>query len=174
MVKKILLNNQVFHFTKSDLPILIHGEDGSGASLFTICALADLYFQGSKVIALTGFPMAQKEFEKQIGSNENVQFFTKEKIDEFIDLVSKTSDIIDDIVLMKNIELFNEEIFNTIKNFNNLILSGDINKCSFKDKLLQKHVNTKIYFSQLDEQLPEFNKYQGFLVSENLRGVVSL
>ena len=84
MLKKILLDNQEFHFTKSHLPTLIHGEEHVGASLFTLTMLADLYTQGSKVIALTAYPMAIEEFDKQTGSDENMQFFTKEKIYFFL------------------------------------------------------------------------------------------
>lgn len=174
MLKKILLDNLEFHFTKSYLPTLIHGEEHVGASLFTLTMLADLYTQGSKVIALTAYPMAIEEFDKQTGSDENMQFFTKEKTDEFINCVSETSDIDDYIILIKNIELFSEEVFNSAKNLNNLILSGDINNCSFKDALLLQPFTTKIYFSPLDEPLNGLQKYQGLLVSEKHKGVLSV
>lgn len=174
MLKKILLDNQEFHFTKSHLPTLIHGEEHAGASLFTITLLADLYTQGSKVVALTGYTMAIEEFNKQVGTGENVQFFTKETTDEFIEFLSKTSDSNDYIVLLKNLDFFDEDVFNAIKDLNNLILSGDINKCSFKDKLLQQPFTTKIYFSPLDVPLTGLEKYQGMLVSEKHKGVIEV
>ena len=174
MLKKILLDGKEFHFTQYDLPILIHGEEHVGASLFTVSVLADLYAQGSKVIALTGYPMAKNAFVEQTGSEENVQFFTKEKADDFINYISQTPDLNDHTVLIKNIELFNEEVFNTVKNINNLILSGDVNKCSFKEELLQNTFNTKIYFSPLDEKIPDLQKYYGYFVSQNHIGFVSV
>ncbi len=174
MLKKILLDGKEFHFTRPDLPILIHGEEHVGASLFTVSVLADLYAQGSKIIALTGYPMARDAFVEQIGSEENMQFFTKEKTEEFLNFISKMPDIDDAIVLVKNIEFFSEEVFNTVKNLKNIIFSGDLNKCSFKEKILQKSFNTSIYFSSLDEQLPELNKYEGLFVSQNHTGRVSL
>ena len=103
-----------------------------------------------------------------------MQFFTKEKTEEFLNFISKIPDMDDAIVLVKNIEFFSEEVFNTVKSINNLILSGDVNKCSFKEELLQNTFITKIYFSSLDEQLPELNKYEGLFVSQNHIGRVSL
>lgn len=172
MHKKILLDGKEFHFTQVDLPILIHGEEHVGASLFTMTILADLYAQGSKIIALTGYPMAIKEFNEQAESDENVQFFTKEKGDEFINFISQTSDLNDHIVLIKNIELFNEEVFNAVKKFDCLVISGDINKCPFKEKILQNTFSTKIYFSPLEGQIVKLPKYQGLLISEKHNGAV--
>lgn len=174
MLKTIFLDNTVFHFTKSNLPTLIHGEEGSGASLFTISMLADLYTQGSKIIALTGFTMAHEEFFQETESRDNTHFFTKEKRDNFIDLVKNIQNINEYVILIKNIELVDEEIFNTVKNFNNVIISGDFNNCSFKNKLLQKNFKTKIYFSPLDNNLPELQKYQGYLQASTKSGIVSL
>lgn len=173
-MKKILLDNQEFHFDQRYLPILIHGEAGSGASLFTISLLADLYSQGTKIIALTGFPMAREEFEKQTDANENTQFFTKENKNSFSETVKKLSDQNDYVILIKNIELFDEQTFEEVKKFNNAFISGDINKCTFKEKLLQKNFTTQIYFSQLNEALPSLQKYQGYLMSSNQTGIVSL
>lgn len=174
MVKKILLDNKEFHLTKSSLPTLIHGEEHTGASLFTISMFADLYMQGMKVVALTGYPMAIEEFGKQVGSSENVHFFTKEKTGEFVDFVQSSTDIDNHVVLIKNIEFYGEEIFNTVQNFKHLIVSGDVNKCSFKNILLQHSFTTKIYFSPLDAPLSDLQKYEGLLVSEKHHGVVTI
>lgn len=174
MLKKIFLDHKEFHFTQSELPILIHGKEHTGTSLFTVSVLTDLYSRGSKIIALTGFAMAQVEFERQIESNENAQFFTKEKEDVFMTNVQTNSDMNDRVILIKNIELFNEEIFDAVKDFSNVIISGDLNKCSFKEKILQKSFNTKILFSPLDEALPELQKYEGYVITSNISGVVSL
>lgn len=174
MLKKIFLDHKEFHFTQSELPILIHGKEHTGTSLFTVSVLTDLYSRGSKIIALTGFAMARDEFERQIESNEKAQFFTKENEELFITNIHKNSDMKDLIVVVKNIELFSEEIFDTVKDFSNLIISGDINKCSFKEKILQKSFNTKIYFSQLYDSLPELEKYEGYVTTPSISGVVSL
>lgn len=174
MLKKILLDGKEFHFTHVDLPILIHGEEHVGASLFTVSVLADLYAQGSKIIALTGYPMARDAFVEQTGAEENAKFFTKENEELFITNIQTNSDVNDRVILIKNIELFSEEIFNTVKDFSNVIISGDLNKCSFKEKILQKSFNTSTYFSPLDEALPELQEYEGYFVSQNNTGRVSL
>jgi len=174
MLNKIFLDNNEFHFTESELPLLIHGEEPVGASLFTMSVLATLCSQGAKVVALTGYPYAREEFIKQTGTEENAQFFTKEKTEEFLEFVSKTSDISDYVILLKNIEFYSRQVFNAVKNLKNLILSGDVNKCSFKEELSQYSFNTKIYFSQLTEPLPELQKYESFMVSEKQSGVLSL
>lgn len=174
MLKKILLDHKEFHFSKSDLPTLIHGEEHAGASLFTVSMLADLYTQGSKIVSLTGYEMAIEEFGNQTGMTDFSQFFTKEKTDEFMDFVTKTSDINDYVILVKNIDFFDENIFNTIKNLKNLIISGDVNKCSYKDLLLQQSFTTKIYFSQLDEPLVGVEEYQGVFVSEKQKGIIEV
>lgn len=174
MLKKILLDNKEFHFTQFELPMLIHGEEHVGASLFTMSVVASLYTQGAKVIALTGYPMAREEFINQTGTEEDAHFFTKEKKDEFIEYLTNSPDISEYVILLKNIEFYDKEVFSYIKNFKNLILSGDVNRCSFKEEILQYPFSSKIYFSQLTEQLPELQKYEALLVSENNRGVLSL
>ncbi len=174
MLKKIFLDHKEFHFTQSALPILIHGKEHTGSSLFTISALTDLYSQGLKIIVLTGYPMARDEFEEQTGAEENAQFFTKENEELFITNIQTNSDVNDRVILIKNIELFSEEIFDTVKDFSDVIISGDLNKCSFKEKILQKSFNTSIYFSPLDEALPELQEYEGYFVSQNNIGRVSL
>jgi len=174
MLKKVLLDNQEMQLRQSDLPILIHGEEGSGASLFTMTLLGEFYFQGLNVVALTGFSMASKKFVELTGEHDNVHFFTKEESDAFIKFVNKITHLSDYILLIKNIELINEETFESVRDFNNVIISGDINKCSYKENLSQMAFNAKIYFSPLSEALPEIKKYQGLLVSENRRGIISL
>lgn len=173
MLKKILLDGREFHFTQSDLPILIHGAEHTGTSLFTISVLADFYSQSTKVVALTGYVMAGEEFENQTESRENAHFFIKEKKDEFIDFITRTSDINDYVVLIKNVELLDKEVFDSVKNLKNSIFSGDINKCSFKKELQEQSFSTKIYFSSLEEPV-ELPKYQGLFVSEKHSGEVSV
>jgi hypothetical protein len=173
---KILLDDHEFHFSNENFPILIHGEEGSGASLFTISALADLYSQGSKIIALTGFSMANEEFCKQIGEQktDKALFFIKDQTEKFIDFIKTQNDINERIMLIKNIELQDKEVFDTVKNFEKIIISGDINNCPYKKILINKHFASKIYFSQFDLSLPPLQKYQGYLISPSLNGIVSL
>ena len=53
-MNKILVNEKEFNFTEENLPILIHGEDKSGASLYTIAIAANLFSQKEKLVILCG------------------------------------------------------------------------------------------------------------------------
>jgi len=41
MIKKIMLDSKDLHFSKADLPLLIHGDDGYGDSLLSVSVMAD-------------------------------------------------------------------------------------------------------------------------------------
>lgn len=73
MVKKILLDNNEINFSETDLPILIHGKEhsGAGASLFTVSLMANLYIQGSKMLFLSGYHMARDELLAQVGDEND-------------------------------------------------------------------------------------------------------
>ncbi len=176
-MNKILLDGEeVRQFVKESLPTLIHGEDVSGASLYTVSLAANFYARGFPILFLCGFSMAEDEFVKQGGNYDNgkVQFYTKEKVEEFKEiLASENTD--DQVIVIKNIELFEEDVFGLIASKENVVISGDINKSSFMQAILDKEFTTQIYFSPLmDTELPALNKYEGFVVSGGYKGVTSL
>lgn len=174
-MKKILLDgNEVQSQVAESLPMLIHGKEGSGASLYTICLAVKWFTQGSKVLFLCGYPMAQQEFEQQIeATDHDVKFFTKEKVKEF---TKESSDINNHtIIFVKNIELFDTRLIEKIKNISNLIISGDIDKSDNKSELLSIKFQTEVYFSSLDDiEIPELEKYHGHFISNGTRGIASL
>jgi hypothetical protein len=176
-MNKILLNEKEFNFTENNFPILIHGEDKSGASFYTISIAVNLFLKNLPIVFLCGYPMAEEEFRKQVNQDygkDRIIFYTKERISEFKEFVADQNNQ-ERIIFIKNIELFDEDIFNLISSKNKIILSGDINKCSFKDKILNKKFNTKIFFSPFnDVKLPALQKYEGFLVSSNSEGVTKV
>lgn len=53
MKSNIILNNKKFRVSSSDLPSLVHGKQGSGASLFTVTIATQLQQQGNKTIFLS-------------------------------------------------------------------------------------------------------------------------
>lgn len=173
---KILLDGEEKQFSLDSLPILIHGEDGSGASLYTVSFAANLYSQGFTILFLCGYPMAEEEFAKQVGSGygNKARFFTKERIEEFKKvLASKNND--KKVIVIKNIELFGEDVFDLVARKLNIVISGDINKSSFKQAIVDKGFTTQIYFSPLEGvEFPEMNKYEGFVISDKYKGVTSL
>ena len=71
MIKKMLFNERELHFAKSDLPLLIHGDDGYGASLFSVSIMADLYAQGANIVFLCGYDMARDQFVLQTQSKQD-------------------------------------------------------------------------------------------------------
>jgi len=88
-MKKIFLNLEEIKYKEGDLPMLIHGEDHCGASMYTISLIANLFQEDSKIIVLCGYPMAEEQFKKQIGaSNGEAIFFTKEYILDFKNKIS--------------------------------------------------------------------------------------
>lgn len=193
-MKTLLLNNQVFHFVETDLPILIHGRDKTGASLFTVSAIANLYTQGQKILFLSGYHMARDEFLDQTKANNKALlienrdllqkmplpqtiFIKRETPELFIEAIQTLPDINERVVLIKNFDLFDSALFEAAKN-TKLILSGDIDRCAFKDKIAGISWKTKILFSQPEVNanitLPALEKYEGYLRGVNKEGVVSL
>ncbi len=174
-MKKILVDGtEVESLNLESLPMLIHGKQGSGASLYTICLAAKWFTQGNKVIFLCGYPMAEQEFEHQVGhKHTSAQFFTQDKLREFIEELKDVTN--DTIVIVKNIELFDENLFEAVKDLHNLIVSGEIDKFVSKNQLLSKTFTTKVYFSPLEgKEVPQLEKYHGYSVSADVKGIASL
>jgi len=171
-MNKILLENNEYRFTDTNLPILIHGKNKSGASLYTISLAASLYTQGSKILFLCGYKQAREEFTKQVGNlNSRVNFLTKEQVNDF----EKALFQFDGTIIIKNIELFDENTFDLVKERERLIISGDLSLCLFKNKILKKPFATEILFSHLNSfDTLKFEKHQGFLKSNNFQGTTSL
>lgn len=177
-MNKIQLDNNDFLFTEKYLPMLIHGEDKAGASLFTITIGANLIAQNTKILFLSGYHMARDEFYKQIDgllkNDTQVLFYTKDELSQFYEMVQSLVDIEERIIIIKNIELFPEEVFNLISPHKRIIISGDINKCVFREKVMRVGYNSKVLFSPFEEvTLSGFEKYQGFLSSKSKTGVIA-
>jgi endo-1,4-beta-mannosidase len=173
----ILFNEKEFDFTDDNFPVLINGEDKSGASLYTITLSANLFSQHLKILYLCGYQHAEEEFKRQVGGDFDKNyavFYTKEQISEFKRFLGNLG-AEERVIILKNIELFGEDIFDLISGRNKLIISGDINKCNFKNKILNKKFNTKIFFSPLDVVIPSMlKKYDAFFVWDGLKGITKV
>lgn len=195
MIKKILLNDTELQFDRGNLPCLIHGEAHVGASLFTVSLIAKLYSQGEKILFLSGYPMARQEFIDQIERKEDVIlaeqdisiekladtkviFVARENTNMFIKLASSLPDVKERVVLIKNIDLFDREDYLPVKDFENVVLSGDLDKCRYKDLILEKKFKSTFLFSKtasINFDLPNLNKFEGcFINSGNAGGIVKL
>ena len=173
-MKKINLNEEEYKFSRDDMPILIHGEDHAGASFYTLSLIANLSLEGQKVLVLCGYPMAQEQFEKQVeGFGHSTVFYTKEGEQDFLHALASTND--NDIILIKNIELFDGSIIEPVLNKKNFIISGDLGKCVYKDKILEKSLNTKIFFSGIPGiEIPPLQRFEGFFMSKKAQGVTKI
>jgi hypothetical protein len=163
---KILLDGkEVGTLVPESLPMLIHGEEGSGASLYTIALAAKWYSQGYGILFLCGYHMAEEEFRQQVGGKyDKAAFYTKDKLADFKRALH--TEPANTIVIIKNIELFNESVIEIVGGISNVIISGDVGKSDFKNKILAKEFITKVYFSSLDINMPELNKYEGLVTSD--------
>jgi len=177
-MNKILLNGgEIGELGYQDFPILIHGEDKSGASLYTVCLAAKWFSQGNKVIFLCGYPMAQQAFEEQVGEEHaDATFYTKEKVEEQDFKKAVLGEInADTLLVIKNVELFGPEEVGWISNFKNIIISGDINKSQAKNEILKRDFTTRVCFSKFEGiDIPNLAKYEGFMISAGRKGITKI
>jgi hypothetical protein len=176
-MNQISVDEKEFNFTGNIFPMFIHGEDKSGASLYTVTMAVNLFAQNLPIVFLCGYPMAEVEFKKQVNQvykKEQIIFYTKEHVSEFKEFITNPNNQ-ERIIFIKNIELFDKNVFDFVLPKNKIIFSGDLNKCSSKDKILNINFKTKVFFSKLDDvKLPALQKYEGFLISENLKGITKV
>lgn len=176
-MNKILVNQEELNFIENDFPMLVHGEEGSGASLYTVTVAVNLFSQGFPIVFLCGYPQAKKEFVKQVAKisyKDQVVFYTKEKISEFKEFVINPNNK-ERIIFIKNVELFSDDIFNSVLSKNKIVVSGDISKCVCMKQILNTKFNTRIFFSPLENMTFKLlQKYEGFFVSNSLKGITKV
>jgi len=193
--KSMLLDSQDLHIASSDLPLLIHGAEGKGASLFSVSLVADLYMQGASILFLCGYSMARDEFDKQTNSKDEsilveskddigsihrqrAIFLGKDHEELLLEILASLPDVPEQIIFLKNYELFAESTFESIFNHNKLVLAGDLDACYYRTRILEKGWKTSIYFSKPNTGtgvvIPDLQKYSGYLVGRDKHGVVTL
>lgn len=190
---KPLLDNADFEFSTEDLPALIHGEEHSGASLFTITLAALLYHQGEPLLVVSGSEEAKEELMQQTSDadifsiTEKSQleqaeahqtiYLTKESESLIPQLLAMLTDKNHRVILIKNIELFSPETLALFYDHPLVIFSGDLNKSEAKESLFQLKYNAKIFFSPLYNDfrltIPELEEYHGYYQGRISQGVVS-
>lgn len=175
----IIFNNNIIKFDDNDFPILINGKNKSGASLFSITLLANLFLQGEKVLLFSAYPEAKEEFRNQVGDkiNKNAEIINDGDENSLIDYL-KNNDTLDKIILFKNIENYSIDTFNKLKNNEKVIFSGNIDECEFAEELIKKDFETKILFSyseiiDVDNKI-DLPKYNAHIISPRFNGIISL
>jgi hypothetical protein len=194
MLDQIILNNKAYQTNKDDLPCLITYTEKTGGSHFSVSMVADLFLQGQKILFLTAYPMAKDNFLKQIqGYEKNTSYISDPKQlnpntqaiilesgneDLFLEAIKILPDIKERIILIKNIEVFSQTIFDQCLNYQKIILSGNIDKCSAKIDISNYPFNTIIAFSKpeinLPITLPPLEKYLGYWSGKNKKGLTKI
>ena len=82
-MRGIILNNVPFECDIKDLPLLVHGKEGSGASLFSILVAVSLCRMGRPLFFWSAYPMAKEEFRKEFG--EDVEMHSIQQASEITD-----------------------------------------------------------------------------------------
>jgi hypothetical protein len=193
----ILLNDSSYQLKESGLPCLITYRDKSGGSQFSVTLIADLFLRGSKVLIFTAYPMAKENFLEQIkGQEGRVVYVEKEDYlvraqnyqaviiksgdaNLYLKALELLSDIVERVVLLKNMEVFDREVIAKSLQLPKVVFSGDIDKCVEKTELAKKEYKTIIIFSKSEISLPieppELEKYSAYLWSaEGEEGIVKV
>ncbi len=189
-----LQNNKQIDFNVNDLPMIIHGREHTGSSLFSVTMAVHLYRQNNKILMFTAYPMAKDEFLEQIDNKDTVFYLEDvqdiKKAQGFQTIIIKSGDkdlcaqvllnlpdINDRILFIKNVDIIlNNDI---IKNINQekILLSGDADLSMHKDFIKKFTYKTKIFFSEselLKEDLLPLERYQACVFRDNDRFIIKL
>ncbi len=196
MAYTLLLNNEDCHMAEHDLSCLITYREKVGGSQFTVSLITDMFLRGSKILFFTAYASARENFLEQIRgleaktayiesperleSEKNTQMLMLKSGDErlFITAMHTLSDIHERVVLIKNIEVFSQEVFDASLSLKKIILSGNIDDCVARQQICDKKYGTNIIFSQPEMAFavsaPPLERYTGYLVGQGINGPVSL
>lgn len=196
MLDKLLLNWQPYKITESALPAFITYGKNMGGSHLSIVLIADLFLQGSKILFLSAYPMAKDNFLNQVGENNpNIKFVdSTEELEDavnaqaiiiesgnatlFLKAIETLPDIDERVIFIKNVEIFNDQVFGACFKSEKIIISGDIDGCVFKDKIQPEQFKTLIAFNQpqtpIGIEVPKLEKWHGYLSSKDQNGIISV
>ncbi len=192
MVNEIILNDKVYHIGENNLPCLITYGEKAGGSHLSVTMVADLFLRGTKILFLTAYPMAKDNFFQQIkGAKSKIAYITDEaqlntgaqaiilesgNEQLYFKAVEKLDDLNERVVLIKNMEVFSDAVFDSCLKLQKIILSGDIDKCSAKKQISEKQFKTTVIFTKPKIKLlfepPTLKKYTGYLWSDDTEGLV--
>lgn len=173
-MKIFLDGKEIEKLDPASLPMLIHGVHGAGSSMYTIALAAKWASLGYRVLMLCGYPMAEEKYVEVYGKSDKVKFFVKENQERFLSELAH-ADEPQTIVMVKNLELFGEDVLDKVMSKKLYILSGDVEECSRAAVIMQTSFVTEIYFSKLSgKSVPQLEKYQAHVVSGDYIGLTSL
>ncbi len=185
-MRQIAINGSPAVFTTDDLPIVIHGREGSGASLFSIIAAASVCRNGDPLFFWSAYLMAKEEFRKEM-----VDGPTMRRIDGADEITGREPQVIvmengipealglslpkletQRVLFVKNFETLPETLRKELLDRKLLIIAGDLEKVLTENDIL--HFKTQIFFSPyLGITLPPLEKYEGFIIGKGTTTVLT-
>jgi len=194
MINQIILDNKLFQFKESFLPCLVIWACKSWASYFSVTLVANLINQWYKIIFFTAFPMAKEELLNQIWSNKTfditkitdfkyipqdksiiIQSWNKQLREK---VIKNIKDLENYIIFVKNIEEYDNSILDIIWINNKIILSWDLDNCSFKNNIVKKEWESKIIFTlpkiDLNIDIPTLEKYESYLINPKIKWILKI
>lgn len=193
-ISVLKIGDKKHHFTEANLPALIHYKCKEWWSHYSMTLIANLALQWSKVLILTWYSAAKEEFcqeakilIKQIAvvntltevkKNSNKQVIIIHDDDEklCLEAIKTLNDIDERIIFIKNIDIFHTPLIDECLKHNKLVLSGDLDLCPIKEKLLKRKFASVILFSQPKIMLPyafvRTEPYVGYIRSKNVKWYV--
>lgn len=185
---QLILNKEVFDVNSCKLPCIIHGEEKSGASFFTMQWTKELVEAGHKVLFYSAFPQAKEFLLSECSDKakviESPDFETDTQLiipesgnkDLFAELLTDDR-VYEYVIVIKNIEELELEMLIDLLKIKNVVISGNWPHSYMKEALRTDTVPSRIYFSDLggfllDKHI-ELGKYQGYFVGKGRVGVKS-
>jgi len=154
-----------------DLPVLIHGKEGHGASFFSIKMVAGFVKKGNPLIFWSAYSMAKQEFKKELNNNvpPNVIIVENEDPAELNKIILEID--AGQTLFVKNFEIVPGETRKKLLERKLLIIAGDLKKTLTKDEVLK--FPTRVFFTPyLGIEIPSLEKYQGYMFSKNNNGEI--
>lgn len=188
-----ITTKEIIPFGIENLPALVHGMEGSGASFFSISLAVQLHLKKQKLIMFTAYPMAKEEFFAQIGDDKDTVFCLDaiediQKAEGFQTIIIKSGDeelltafmeefpsLLEYALFIKNVENIKSLDVVEFAVSHPSIISGDVTKSPFTDAILSGEFKTKALLSTLgSEDCSGLDKYQAKLITGNKECIVSL
>lgn len=158
-MRTALFGEAAFDPAAAALPIMIHGKEGSGASLFSV-VLAAAFARQRPLVFWSAYPMAKKEFRDELGDAARGAAIIEEG-DPGLLSEALASAAPDAALFVKNFETLPAALQARLAAHGTLIASGDMEGLAVLPEL--SRFPTRIHFSPLEGAgVPELRKYEGF------------
>lgn len=185
-MKQIVIDGTPYNFAASDLPLMIHGNEKAGASLFSVNAAVSICKSGNTLFFWSAYPMAKEEFYKEVGAagpgirriksadeitGDEPRILVME--DESPEALSASLHKIDAnrVLFVKNFEVLPEELRKELLKKELLVIAGDLKGVLAKEEV--QRFRTQASFSLYpDVDIPAFQKYEGFIVGRGKIGLL--